>query len=51
MPQIDSLLTAKFYVDNAIDEVSLVRNNQGSDFNNHILTNINIYYFKCSSSI
>ena len=40
-PQIDSHLTAKLYVDNAIDESSLVRNNQDNDFNNHKLTNIN----------
>ena len=40
MPQIDSLLTAKQYVDNAIDEVSLVRNNQDNDFNNKLI-NIN----------
>ena len=41
MPQIDSHLTAKLYVDNAIDEVSLVRNIQDNDFNNFNLTNIN----------
>ena len=29
------------YVDNATDEISLVRNNQDNDFNNHNLTNIN----------
>ena len=29
------------YVANAIDEISLVRNNQDKDFNNHNLTNIN----------
>ena len=34
LPQIDSHLTAKLYVDNAIDEVSLVRINQDNDFNN-----------------
>ena len=39
--QIDSHLTAKNYVDNAIDEISLVRNNQDNDFNNNNLTNIN----------
>ena len=41
MPQIDSHLTAKLYVDNAIDEISLVRNNQDNDFNKNNLTNIN----------
>ena len=41
LPQIDSHLTAKLYVDNAIDEPSLVRNNQDNDFNNHNLNNIN----------
>ena len=40
LPQIDSHLTAKLYVDNAIDESSLVRNNQDNDFNNINLTNI-----------
>ena len=32
LPQIDSHLTAKLYVDNSIDEPSLVRNNQDNDF-------------------
>ena len=41
LPQIDSHLTAKLYVDNAIDESSLVRNNQDNDFNICKLTNIN----------
>ena len=41
LPQIDSHLIAKLYVDNAIDESSLVRNNQDNDFNNNNLTNIN----------
>ena len=41
LPQIDSHLTAKLYVDNAIDEPSLVRNNQDNDFGNYNLTNIN----------
>ena len=41
LPQIDSHLTANVYVDNAIDEISLVRNNQDNDFNNNNLTNIN----------
>ena len=40
-PQIDSHLTAELYVDNALDETSLVRNNQDNDFNNNNLTNIN----------
>ena len=41
LPQIDSHLTAKLYVDNSIDEPSLVRNNQDNDFGNYNLTNIN----------
>ena len=41
LPQIDSHLTAKLYVDNSIDEVSLVRNNKDNDFGNYNLTNIN----------
>ena len=41
LPQIDSHLTAKLYVDNAIDESSIVRNNKDNDFNNYNLTNIN----------
>ena len=40
MPQIDSHLAAKLYVDNAIDEPSLVRNNKDNDFGNYNLTNI-----------
>ena len=39
--QIDSYLTAKLYVDNALDELSLVRNNQDNDFGNYNLKNIN----------
>ena len=39
--QMDSHLTAKFYVDNAIDEPSLVRRNHDKDFNKNNLTNIN----------
>ena len=39
LPQIDSHLTTKLYVDN--DEVSLVRNNQENDFNKNSLPNIN----------
>ena len=41
LPQIDSHLTAKLYADKSIDEISLVRNNQDNDFNNHNLSNIN----------
>ena len=41
LPQIDSHLTAKLNVDNAIDGMSLVRTNQDNDFNNYNLTNIN----------
>ena len=41
LPQIDSHLTAKLYVDNSIDESSLVRNNRDNDFGNYNLTNIN----------
>ena len=40
-PQIDSHLTPKLYVDNAVDESSLFRNNQDNDFNKNNLTNIN----------
>ena len=40
-PQKDSHLTAKLYVDAAIDEPSLVRKNQENDFNNIKLTNLN----------
>ena len=38
--QIDSHLTAKQYVDNVIEESSMVRTNQDNDFNTHNLTNI-----------
>ena len=41
LPQIVSHSTAKLYVDNSIDESSLVRNIQYNDFNNHNLTDIN----------
>ena len=41
LPQIDSHLTAKLYVDTEIDQSSLVRNNQDNDFGNYNLTNIN----------
>ena len=40
-PEIDFLLTPKFYVDNSVDESSLVRNNKDKDFGNYNLTNIN----------
>ena len=40
-PQIDSQLIPRLYVDNAVDESSLVRNNQDNDFNNNNSTNIN----------
>ena len=39
--QIDFHLTPKLYVDNAIDESTLVRSNQNKDFNNYNLANIN----------
>ena len=38
-PQIDSHLAAKLYVDNSIDEPSIVRNNQDNDFKNYNLSN------------
>ena len=41
LPHIDCHLTAKLYVDNAIDEISLVRNNQDNDFNKFYSTNVN----------
>ena len=41
LPQIDSHLTAKLYVDNSRDESSLVRNNHDKDFKKETLTNIN----------
>ena len=41
LPQIDSHLTAKLYVDNAINESSLARKNKNNDFGNYNLTNIN----------
>ena len=40
-PQTDSHLTPRLYVDNAIAESSLVRNNQDNDFNIYNSTNIN----------
>ena len=39
--QIDSLSTAKLYVDNSMEEPISVRNNQDNDFNNHNLNYIN----------
>ena len=41
LAQIDSHLTAKLYVVNAIDESTLVRNKRDNDFGNYNLTNIN----------
>ena len=41
LPQIESHLTAKLHVDNALDEESSVRNNQDNDFSKYNLTNIN----------
>ena len=40
LPQIDIDLAAKLYVDNSIDEPSLVRNNQNNDFGKYNRTNI-----------
>ena len=40
LPQIDSHLTAKLYVDNSLDESSLVRKYQDNDFNNNNLIDI-----------
>ena len=40
-PAIGQHLTPKIYVDNSIDESSLVRNNKDNDFGNYKLTNIN----------
>ena len=40
-PAINEHLTTKKYVDNAIDEISIVRNNQDEDFKNQKLTDIN----------
>ena len=34
LPQIESHLTPKLFVDNAIDEASLAKNNPDNDFNN-----------------
>ena len=41
LPQVDSLLTAELYADNAIGEISIVRNNQDNYFINNNLTNRN----------
>ena len=41
LPQIDCHFTAKLFVDNSIDEATLVRKNQDNDFKNYNLTNIN----------
>ena len=40
-PAVNEHLTPKVYVDNAKDEISLVRNNKENDFGNYNLTNIN----------
>ena len=43
LPNLTNLQDAcnKNYIDNAIDEVSLVRNNKDNDYGNYNLTNIN----------
>ena len=41
LPQIDSHLTAKLYVENSRNEHSLVRNNQDNEFIINNLTNVN----------
>ena len=41
LPQIDSHLTAKLYVDTEIDQSSMVRSNRDNDFVKYNLTNIN----------
>ena len=43
--QMDCHLTAKLYVDESIDESSLVRSNQDNDFNNINLTKTNSITF------
>ena len=40
-PAVNENLTRKVYVDTAINEPSLLRNNPGNDFNNYNLNNIN----------
>ena len=41
LPQINSHLTVKLYVDISLDEPKLVRNNQENDFIKYNLTNLN----------
>ena len=41
LPQVDSHLTAKLYVDIVINESSLVKNTQDNDIDKYNLTNIN----------
>ena len=41
---------SKHYVDNSINEVSLVRNNRDNDFGNYNLTNVNSITLNTSSS-
>ena len=43
MPQIDLHLTAELYIDNSIDEFSLLRNQNDKVFNNFDLTKINSF--------
>ena len=40
-PAVGQHLTPKIYVEDSIDEISLVRNNKDNDFGNYNLTNIN----------
>ena len=40
-PAVGEHLTPKIYVDNPLDEPSLLRNIQDNDFNNNKLNNIN----------
>ena len=40
LPAVNEHLTPKIYVDNAIEEISLLRKNQDNGFANHNLTNI-----------
>ena len=40
-PAVNEHLTPKIYVDNKIDEPSLLRNNKDNDSGNYNLTNIN----------
>ena len=40
-PAVNKHLTPKVYVDNARDEITLIRNNQDNDFNNQNLSKIN----------